>query len=183
MKFACLLLLIAALGACASVPQVTTETAPGARLSAYHSYMWLRKPEADYPSLQEHIVGAVDEQLRASGWVESRDADIVVVANSTTSEKRTSSTVGGVDRGWGLRAGLDHRGEMGGRVRLSTPKTTVHMAKVASLEVDIVDAKTHQRVWRGTVSGAAPNSEEEAIASIDSQIASLFSRFPSTRKP
>jgi hypothetical protein len=162
---------------------VTIETAPGARLSAYHSYTWLRRPEAENPSLRQHIIDGIDDRLRARGWVESKAADVAVVATATTSEKRTTSTVGGVDRGWGLRGGLDHRGEMGGRVRLSSPRTTVHTTRVATLEVNLLDAKTRQQVWRGTVTADAPSSDEDAIATVDSQIASLFSGFPPSRQP
>lgn len=172
MKHLALLLAPLMLVACTSTPTVTTDIAPGANFSNYHSYTWGAKPSARSPLASQRIVADIDARLKSQGWIESAnaDADITLVGHVAHSKKHRVDTYysGGPYAGWGWHSG----GMMG------NSQTTVSSYDVGTLIVDMFDTKTKQAIWRGTASTTVPSSTEAANAKIDAGIAKMFTGFP-----
>lgn len=170
------MLLAAALAGCATTPTVTTDHDPAAQFGNYHSYAWLKKPEASSPLIQQRIVSAVDAKLQAKGWrqTDEASADVALVANVATTQKQSIDTFynGPAWGGWGW-------GGMG----MGSASTTVRTYDVGTLVVDMFDTKTKQAVWRGSASATVPSSVEKGNALVQSGIDKMFATFPPGSAP
>ncbi len=178
MKVMCVPTAVLLLTACASAPPVVTraEDSTYADFSGYRSYCWTNKPRASSVLGRDRVVADIDTIFRSKGWRESEDADVSVVANVDSREKKSTKTFysQGSSRGWGLRP------YSSGRVdSVMPPTTTVHIDTIGILTIDVLDAKTHQSVWRGKSEVKIPESTEKLKPAIDAGIEKLLSRFPS----
>lgn len=183
MKFFFVLATSLSLASCATTPQVTSDATPTNVLSHYRSFAWRTKPSNRNVLGQQQIVNDIESQLRAKGWSESIDGEIAIMADVVTSEKQRTSTYDsqGTSRGWGLRAGLDTRES--GKVDMNVPPvTSVHTERLSTLTVKMVDSKTQKELWKGAVTIHLTTSQARNSKAVDSGVATLFSRFPSTTR-
>ena len=176
MLIACSLL---AAGTSALPVKTNAVLEPGTDLSGFRSYVWSGKPTSTNPLGRERIVNDIDAELRVKGWIEAGDADVAdlsVVAKVETSQKQSTDTFysQGATRGWGLRPGSS------GRIDSPRPpKTTVHINKIGTLTVEMLDTRTHRALWHASAVIDVSESTERTNAAIDAGIAKLFSGFPS----
>ncbi|MEP6880357.1 MAG: DUF4136 domain-containing protein [Dokdonella sp.] len=177
MKNMCILAIAFLLAACASArPTVTgVEASTRADFSGYRSYSWSDKPRASSVLGRDRVVADIDTHLHSRGWLESEDADILIIAKVDSHEKKSTKTFysQGASQGWGLRP------YSSGRVDSPMPPTTtIKIDTFGILTIDVVDAKTHQSVWRGESEVKIPESPGKLNSIIDAGVDKLFSRFP-----
>ncbi len=177
MKAICLLTMTLLIAACASTPSALTSAADSthADLSGYRSYRWIDKPLESSVLGRDRVVADIDTKLHSKGWLESEDADVSLVAKVDTREKKSTKTFysQGSSRGWGLRPFSSGRVDS-----VMPPTTTVHIDTIGILTIEVLDAKTHQPVWRGTSEVKIPESPGKLKPAIDAGIEKLLSRFP-----
>ena len=176
MKAICLLTMTFELAACASTPSALTSAADPTRadFSGYRSYRWIEKPLASSVLGRDRVVADIDTKLHAKGWLESEDADVSLVAKVDCREKKSTKTFysQGSSRSWGLRPFNSGRVDS-----VMRPTATVHIDTIGIWSVDVLDAKTHQSVWRGTSEVKIPESPGKLKPAIDAGIEKLLSRF------
>jgi hypothetical protein len=63
-----------------------------ASFSKYRTFMWAKEPEPDDPFMKQRIINAVNLQLKAKGLESSTQADLAIVANTSTQEIQTVNT-------------------------------------------------------------------------------------------
>ena len=177
MKRICILSSFSLLAACASTTPAVTHGADSTIVdfSGYRSYGWTDKPRASSVLGRDRIVVDIDTLLRSKGWLESEDPDLSIVVKVDSREKKSTRTFysQGATQGWGLRP------YSSGRVDSPMPPTTtVHIDTIGILTIDILDAKTHQSVWKGKSEVKIPESAEKLKPAIDAGIDKLLSGFP-----
>jgi hypothetical protein len=162
------------LAACATRPTVHTDYNPAVAFSGYHTYFWRQQPQLNNPLVQQRLIAAIDEQLRAKGWtqVPEAQADIALVGNVATRQEQSLDTFyGGPDwGGWGWRGGWG----FGAGYR----SARTHTFTVGTLVLDMFDTRTKQAVWRGTAEGTVPNTPEKTNAAVQSAVTRMFAKFP-----
>ncbi len=160
---------VAGLTACATL-RTTTDYDPRADLTRYRTFDVEKVSSRRDDLLARRIEGALVAELSGKGLHESdRDADLVVVAYTRLDHQTRIYTYGS---GWGY--GWRWRG--GPAMSIST----VEKIPVGMLIVDLVDAKSHELVWRSTASdaldpGATPEKREREIAQA---VSKMFETYP-----
>jgi len=140
-----------------------------APFSDYRTYKWLRKPQSPDPFMADRIVEAVNAQLSARGWHESRDqADVGITANVATRRARTVERFYSGAPGWGWRW----------RWRPGYVTTTVNSYPMGSLVIDIFDAKDKGIVWRGAATQALSANPDKNTKKLSKAVEKLFKKFP-----
>ncbi len=163
--------------ALAATPKVTTDSDPSANFSGYKTYYWSAKPDGGSPLMQQRVVDGVNQRLQALGWTLSQtdNADVAVAAHVATQQKQSLDTFysGTPMGGWGWRRGW---GGPGFNTGMAT--TDVHTYDVGTLIVDLFDNKSHQAVWRGTMSATVPSSPTKANDELEKGLDKMFAQFP-----
>jgi len=176
MKALAVAVIALALTACASGPDVKTDSDPSANFSSYRTYSWAAKPEAGSPLVQQRIVDGIDARLRAKGLtLAPSGGDVAVAAHVATSQKQTLDTFynGTAMGGWGWRGGMG----------MGSSTTTVRTYDVGTLVVDMFDARTQKGVWRGTATDTIPDSPEKVNAVVEAALDKMFASFPPGTSP
>lgn len=162
---------------CSSV-SVKHDYDPGASFAAYKTYSWLPVPTNGASNvkaalerntlLDKRIRESVNQQLAAKDYAaEDGNPDFMVVYH-----------VGAQDRIDVTNWGYGYRGWYGaGRV-------DVQQYVEGTLILDVIDAKTKQLVWRGSVTGAVdPDATPEKRAQrMNEAIAKMLADFPPPAK-
>lgn len=156
MKKARILLLLAAFAGMpvfAAKPQIQWD--PNYDFSAVRTFQWKPTPAISLrdtdPFLHSRIVNAIEYELTAFGLTEvENDPDVYVTYHSTTetNTRLTSTSVGYSFGRYGLGGWRYYGYGVAGPIVTST---TVTQVERGALVVDVVDARTDQLVWRGTV--------------------------------
>lgn len=170
-------LILLMLAACASGPQVRTDTDPGADFSRYRTYAFyepLAMEESGYSTyLTERIRSSIRREMDARGYVFNPAApDLKVNFQGIVQEKtRVYSTpwpdfyYGYRRNYWGMPGWYDH--------------TQVSQYTEGTLTVDLVDAQRNHLVWTGAAIGrVTQKSPPERLSAADYSIASIFARYP-----
>lgn len=161
--------------ALAATPKVTTDSDPSANFSSYKTYYWSKQPDGGSPLMQQRVVNGVNARLQAQGWTLAPDAsaDVAIAAHVATSQKQSLDTfyTGTPMGGWGWRGGW-------GGFNTGMATTNVHTFNVGTLVIDMFDNKSHQAVWRGTMSGTVPSSPTKADDELEKGLDKLFAQFP-----
>jgi len=112
----------------------------------------------------------VDAALAAKGWTQVESGgDISIVAIEINRDHQTLNTFYD-DFGGGFRwRGFGGFGEA---------TTTSDTYTVGTLVVDLFDAKTKNRVWRGVSSGMLSNKSGRNIENLNKGVQKLFQHFP-----
>lgn len=150
----------------ATAQKVAVDWDHDADFSKYKTYTWI---ESKYPGPElaaKRIIAAIESQLAAKGLqkVQGAEADLAVAYNVGSKER---VSVQGYDYGYGrYRWG-------GGTVRYDTTTYTE-----ATLLVDLVDAKAHSLVWRGTASDTVSDKPEKNEKKIQKAAEKMVKKYP-----
>lgn len=123
---------------------------------------------------EKRITTEVEETLVEKGWQKvDANPDAVVVLHGATQTKRSLNTFysGGGYGGYGYRG-------WGGGMGMGTATTTESEYAVATLVVDIFNAKTKALVFRGTASDEISDKAEKNIKKVDKATNKMFKDFP-----
>jgi hypothetical protein len=151
------------LGTNAWAQDVTYDYDKSADFAALTSYVWVNGGRVADDLNHQRIVGAVDQQLAAKGnhKVDSvAGADLLVTYHVVISQDLAVN---------GNRYGINR-----------WASARVEAVPVGALMVDIVNAKTHETVWRGMVSRdldpkASPEDREK---NLNKAVEKLFKHYP-----
>lgn len=167
---------IAVLAGCSSI-SVSNDFDPGADFAKFKTYGWITKPtntsgNAQQAQMQSGLLGkriqnAVDGQMVQHGFTKNEDnPDVLVVYHTGVQDKVQVTDWGygyGPYGGWYGGGGVD-----------------VYQYQEGTLIVDMVDAATHQLVWRGTAQGVlgGKKSPEQQQQILDNVVGRMFQKYP-----
>jgi hypothetical protein len=158
-----------------------TDYDPEIDMSGYKTYMWYagKMPDDDAlsanPLVKKRVATGVDQVLQEKGFsIGTEDAyDFVVIIHAGNKEKMQVTNYGYGGYGYGRYGrGWGGYGGYGG--------TDVYQYDETTLVIDIVDAKSKEMVWRGTVTGVVKDnpSREEQEHNIHNVVTKMLSDFP-----
>ena len=158
-----------------------TDFDPAIDFSTYKTYMWYagEMPADDelskHPLVKKRVGIGVDKALQAKGYkIGSEDAfDFVVITHAGNKEKTQITNYGYGGYGYG-RYGMGWGGYGG------YGQTDVYQYDETTLVIDIIDARSKEMVWRGTVTGVVKDnpSREEQQKNIDEVVTKMLEEFP-----
>jgi len=163
--------------ACSPQLKVTSDYDKTVSFAQYKTYAidTLRISSSVSQLNQQRIVNAVKAQMKAKGFTETENPDVLVHISAILKDKQSMSSTtnyygyGGYYRpyAWG--------GGMG-----STGYTTysVDEYKEGSLIVDIVDAKTKNLVWEGIGNKEIDKPAKDPEAAINDAITKIMAAYP-----
>jgi hypothetical protein len=157
-------------GSVAHAQSVTYDFDRAAPFPTYRTYAWVKGTNVPDTLIHQRIVTAIDAELGGKGLtkVEATASPDVVVAYHATFD--TNVQVTGFGSGWG---GYRFSGTRSGTARAEE-------ILVGTLVVDVVDARTSNIVWRGSVTKdvdlkAKPEKRDKNIARAAEK---LFKHYP-----
>ncbi len=167
---------------CASpgnIPLVQSEYWKGESFAAYERYTWAlgdgrgrEQTQVEDHRLHELIRAAVDEGLTARGYTlgPPAEADFLVTYHCRIAEQ---VQVDVIDRVW-------YGSDDGADWEEVTPRVELSSFDEGSIVIDIIDAATGRRVWRGVARGrvtldAAPDQYQ---AIVDRSVRQILDAFP-----
>ena len=145
-------------GVPAAAQSISTDVAPGANFSAYHTYAWAdaAAPQGMNPIAYQQIMADIEAQLNSKGYRKGDPGDLSLVMTIGAREKTDITSWGR----WGLR-------------------TDVYQYTEGQLSLDVFDTKTKQALWHGqatkTVNPGKFNSAKATKA-----VGKLMKSFPAT---
>lgn len=187
--------LLALLAACATTPEIRTQSAPDLDLGRYTTYNYVQHPGTDrgnYRSITTRdLESAVDSQMAARGFTKS-DHPQLLIDFHTTMRDRVRGGIGpgpywgglGWGYGWGY-AGWGYGwgwgpGWWGGPGPWGLGGwNDLEAYTEGTLTIDVIEANTKDAIWTGSaVSRVERAALEHPKASIDETVARLFAKFP-----
>lgn len=162
-------LLLAVMTVSAAAQEIKTNAMPGVDFSTFHTYKWVRVPDAKYPNqiVDAEIMAAVDKQLAEKGLTKTtgEDADLYITYQVSVEQQAQWNAYG---TGGGYRWG-------GGMV--TAQQTTIN---VGTLVLDMYNPHTKQLVWSGRATKTIDpgNSQEKVQKNLDKAMAKLLKNFP-----
>jgi len=151
-----LVLAVLALSACASTPDVTSDTTPGANFANYKTFTWVNPlpPAGMNPVAFERIRQGVEGQLTTKGYSKADPGDLSVILTLGARDKTDVTT-------WG---------RFGQQVE-------VYNYTEGKLSVDVLDTKTRQPLWHGQATQTiTPGKTDPAL--IDAAVSGVMAKFP-----
>ncbi|MGB6193329.1 MAG: DUF4136 domain-containing protein [Terracidiphilus sp.] len=162
-------LVLVGMTASAAAQDVKINTMPGVDFSAFHTYKWVRVPDAKYPNqiADAEITDAVDKQLASKGLTKStgEEADLYIDYQVSVQQEAQWNAYG---TGGGYRWG-------GGMV--TAQQTTIN---IGTLVLDMYNPHTKQLVWSGRATKTIDpgNNQEKMRKNLDKAMAKLLKNFP-----
>ena len=184
--------LLALLAGCA--PRVTVDTAQNIDFSQYHTYTWMdpsvkagQNPLYYNQIATQNVEQTVDQVLSGRGLQKNdRRPDLLIGYNFFVQEKtrNVSSYNGPVGMygpyyGWG-RWGYGGWGPSWWGWNSYGPMYNQQQYEAGTLVVDMVDAKTKQLIWRGSVQNAV-GDPARINQQLTREVAQIVERFPQGR--
>lgn len=181
----CLLLLaIAALAACATVPQV--QYSPQTNFAGYRTFYWqpvkhrppVKNPILDSEILDQRVQAAVVQTLLKHGYQQADNAaaaDFVVTYQTATEQALRSS--GGFRFGIGFGYPFYDRFYDPFWGAAFYPPYSIESYQEGDLIIDVIDARTHKLVWRGWTT-AIVRPENYSQGAVNDMVKTILSRFP-----
>lgn len=177
---------VAVVAACASGPNIRSNTDPQANLSAYRTFGFvepLGTDRAGYSTfVSQQLKTAVRRELETRGYTYAQDnPQLLVNFNAKLDSKMRVESVpsmsGTVGRGYyGYRGGV--------YAAWPAYETEVDQYTEGTLNVDVVDEAQKRLVWEGIAVGRVTNKTRENIGqALDSTVAEIFKRFPGRAPP
>jgi hypothetical protein len=123
---------------------------------------------------EKRVTDEITQTLTEKGWTKSdANPDALVLLHGATETQKTLNTFysGGGYGGYGYRGW----GGMGG---MGTATTTTSEYQVATLVVDIFDAKSKALLFRGTAADEISDKPEKNIKKLDKATSKMFKDFP-----
>lgn len=150
-----------------STLRVYTDYDHQADFSSYTSFDFLAGGRGMNQLMLRRARRAVADQLRAKGLHRAeRGADLLVALRGRKHLERQWTSV---HLGYGYRWG---------RWGVGSSTTYVRNVPVGALVVDLVDAGTHELVWRGVARDYLSRDPEEAAAEVAHAVAEMFAAYP-----
>jgi hypothetical protein len=148
--------------------KTTSESAPGADLQSYKTFMWIKQPNLTDPILRQTVVSDINAELTAKGYrLVSDGAELGLAAHLSTSTQKTLSTFyDGFGGGWRWAEGF------------GSATTTVDTYQEGTLVVDLFDARTKQAVWRGSAEQETSSDPRKETESMARAVEKMFKKFP-----
>lgn len=168
--------LAATLAACATHPQVRTESAPELNILRYQSFGYVEHPDTDkrsYTTLTtRYLKDAINREMLARGYTLNNDHPDLLINFTVASKDRIESYpyAGGVGfgrfgRGFGWGGGW-----YGPDIRTVTD---------GSLTIDLVDPTHRELVWRGVAEGRLTKKAlEQPQPAINAAVDAIFNKYP-----
>jgi hypothetical protein len=167
--------MLLALVGCAGLA-VDTDYDPAVDFTKLKTYDWAA-PQADGTTdelAEKRLRLAVDNELRAKGYVLASDAPDFLVSTVVTTQTTTAGSVG-VGASVGIPVGR-------GSVSVGGGKSKPRVKTEGTLVLDFVDAKSRSLIWKGTATAALKDvSPEEQQARINRVVADVLAEFPPKR--
>jgi len=174
-----LLLAAMVVGACASGPQIVSNSAPDFSVANYRTFGFFKPLGTDRGDVQslesKQLIESTIRELQKVGlqYADSNPDLLVnfVISSRETLQSRPSTSVG-------IHAGRGGYGTWGGySVGMST--TEVVQRTEGTLGVDIVDASHNQLVWEGAATAhITDDMRRNRNEVLDRAIADIFAQFP-----
>ncbi|HKR60283.1 MAG TPA: DUF4136 domain-containing protein [Pyrinomonadaceae bacterium] len=140
-------------------------------LTKYKTYSWSQGMASPNPITNQTIIDTVDSALQSKGMTKvEKDADVVLVVFATSdSALHTSNT----STGSAAKSGIAARSQ-------------TWAVTEGTLVVDIADARTKERLWRGTATdmldqgptGDVAKDAKSVSKKIKKAVEKMFKRFP-----
>lgn len=178
--FACIAVILLALGSGCSRVQVSQDFRPGTDFSRYATYQWQvaeplesSDPRVSNPLLRERFQQAIDRELVFRGLVSKSGADLQI-AYTYTIMTRVESDPFGTTIGFGV--GRHYRY---GGIGFGT-SGDVRQYDVGMLVIDIYETGSGSLLWRGSGSEIVTthSSPEETTAFVRRMVSSIMQQFP-----
>jgi len=169
------------LAACASQPEVRTQTAVNANLAGYRTYAFMPKPGTDkdgYKTLEtQSLERAVGREMLARGYAPATAEQADLLINFNVKEKdKVEGDVGptaGFGYGWGRHYGYGYGFGFDDYYNGITTVTE------GSLMIDLIDRSRNEVVWSGTAVGELTKKVlDNPEPAIDRSVADIFVRYP-----
>jgi hypothetical protein len=162
--------------ACASKPQIRTQSAPALDVGKYQSFGFVEHPDTDtsgYTTLTtRYLKDAVTREMLARGYTQSEQPDLLVNFSVGSKDKVEGNSWPDVGLGWGRWSrGWGWGGTLGGRdIRTITEGT---------LTIDVVDEEHKELVWSGTAKGRVTSkAENDPQPAINEAVSAIFAKYP-----
>jgi hypothetical protein len=171
------------LGACATGPEIRSDTHPQAAFPTYKTFAYfspLATDKAGYESVfTARLKQATRQAMEARGYVYSEAApDLLVNFYANVQDKqeiRTTPAVGVSSMGYyGYRRGYY------GSIGMSTVETVTY--REGTITVDLIESKRKILVWQSTAEGSVSNeARKNPGPAIDATVTLLMAALPSGR--
>jgi len=167
--------------ALAMAQKVTFDFDKNEDFTKFKTYAMKDGTPVGQPLIDERIVNAIDDQMKAKGFTKSdANPDVFVVYHTTFDKQKDISTfssgyAGGYGPyGWGW----------GGGMGMGTTSTQVRDILVGTLVIDMADAQAKKVVWRGMGTkeidtNAKPDKRDK---SINKAVEKIFKNYPPKKK-
>ena len=168
--------LLTVLAACATKPEIRTQTAPALDILKYQSFGFVERPDTDkagYTTLTtRYLKDAVTREMLARGYTQSAQPDLLVNFTAGSKDRVEGSPWPDVGVGWGRWShGWGWGGTFGGR--------DIRTVTVGSLTVDVVDQQHKELIWSGTAKGNVTSKDEnDPQPAFDKAVAAIFAKYP-----
>ncbi len=166
--------------ACASKPEVRSNTAPAANLSAYRTYAFVPNPGTDRGGISTPLTGYFKEAIRremdARGYrfVESGDADLLINFNANARENVDLRSTPAPTYGY-----YGYRGGMYGGFGYGGSEVETVRYKVGTANIDLVDAARKQLVWEGIIEGRLNDKVmKDPQTAVNKAVSEMFLKYP-----
>jgi hypothetical protein len=150
--------------------------------SAFKTYRWIPRPSSSGATsartavqsntlLDKRIRSAVDAQMAAKGFTQSEDNPDVLVVYHTGMQDKVDVT------DWGYTYAGSYWGGVGRSV-------DVYSYTEGTLIVDLVQASSHELVWRGSATGVVEpgRTPEQIEARLNDVVGRIFANYPPAGK-
>jgi len=122
---------------------------------------------------EKRITAEIEQTLTEKGWTKAdANPDALVLLHGATEKQKSLNTF--YSGGYG---GYGYRG-WGGMGGMGTATTTTSEYTVATLVVDIFDAKSKALLFRGTAADEVSDKPEKNIKKVDKATNKMFKDFP-----
>lgn len=168
-----------ALSACSTAPRIHSVYEQGVDFSQYRTFSFLKslEPEGEeYLTLNDrYLREAISRELRARGFQEAENSDLLVGYNVSTKEKISSSTLPTTTIGY-----YSYRGLYGYTYGLGYgTETRVNQYTEGTLNIDVVDRAQKQLIWEGVAVGRLKDRPSENLkAEVYDVVSAIFEQFP-----
>jgi hypothetical protein len=155
---------LALFGTVVFAQSVTYDFDRSANFTRFKTYAWVQGTHLSDQLNHQRIMRAVDAQLTARGFSKVGANPDVLVAYHASFDKNLQINAFG----------------SGPRIGLRSATATVEEIVVGTLAVDVMDAQTHNIVWRGIASKEldAKASPEKKEKGIDKAAEKIFKNYP-----
>lgn len=167
------------LSACSTAPRIHSVYEQGVDFSQYKTFSFLKslEPEGEeYLTLNDrYLREAISRELRARGFQEAEDSDLLVGYNVSTKEKVSATTFPSTSLGY-----YGYRGRYGYTYGLGYgTETRVNQYTEGTLNIDVVDRAQKQLIWEGVAIGRLKDRPSENFkAEIYDVVSAIFDQFP-----